>query len=141
MPSYATNQDFDFDRAGRLYANRIATSKTYIEGVKAVRLPGRGMTLRPVAVADNGATITAFAIRYHDTDIVTLDASGAVNLDCGGWPTVTTVRHMNEYTPRDVYAMGRDIIARRADADPRIEAGRVNGHRARLDYYTQSATV
>lgn len=143
MPAYATNQDFDFDRAGRLYADRIANSKTYVEGVKAVRLPGRGMTLRPVAVADNGVTVTAFAIRYHDTDIVVLHADGSVTLAHGGWASVTTVRHLNEYTPRNVYAHGRDILSRRMDAQPRIHVGRLgsDAHGVLTQYDDTSVTV
>lgn len=39
-----------------------------------------------------------FAIRLHDTDVVTLHKDGSVTLDSGGWKTVTTKTRMNEYS-------------------------------------------
>lgn len=36
-------------------------------------------------------------VRYHDTDIVVSHSDGSQSLFTGGWPTVTTVRRMNQH--------------------------------------------
>ena len=40
-----------------------------------------------------------FAIRLHDTDIVTIHKSGAYTLNSGGWKTATTKARLNDYAP------------------------------------------
>ncbi|MDQ3276459.1 MAG: hypothetical protein M3Q39_15900 [Actinomycetota bacterium] len=44
-------------------------------------------------------------VLYHDTYIVTYHEDGAVTLDCGGWPTSTTVNRMHNLT--DFVVSGR----------------------------------
>jgi hypothetical protein len=36
-----------------------------------------------------------FAVRLHDTDVVTFHDDGTIELDTGGWDTVTTKQRMN----------------------------------------------
>lgn len=45
-----------------------------------------------------------YAIRLHETDIITLWADGRVTLDTGGWQTVTTKARINEYGPVRVWS-------------------------------------
>jgi len=45
----------------------------------------------------------AIAIRYHDTDVVTVSADDTYTLDSGGWRTVTTKARINEYSPARLY--------------------------------------
>lgn len=40
-----------------------------------------------------------YAIRYHETDIVTIHPNNSVTLNSGGWRTMTTKAKMNEYAP------------------------------------------
>ncbi len=46
----------------------------------------------------------SFGIRLHSTDVVILHADGRVELDSGGWKTVTTKARINEYTNARVYS-------------------------------------
>lgn len=62
----------------------------------------------------------SYAIRYHETDIVTFYRNGVVALDHNGWTSTTTVLRWNMFTPRELRANGVDLLARRADRDPRI---------------------
>jgi len=41
-------------------------------------------------------------VRYHNTDVVTIDPNGVITLQSGGWYTNTTKHRMNQYAP-DVY--------------------------------------
>lgn len=43
-------------------------------------------------------------IRLYDTDIVTFHPDGMVELDSGGWMTVTTKERMNRFSPFSVFA-------------------------------------
>lgn len=56
------------------------------------RLSGRSTVLYKV---DD----SAFAIRYHDTDVVTIHDDGSFTLFTGGHRTVTTKARINEYSP------------------------------------------
>lgn len=42
-------------------------------------------------------------IRLHQTDVVIYSRSGLIELNTGGWYTVTTKDRINEFTPRQVY--------------------------------------
>ena len=69
----------------------------------------RGTLNRGVKLANNtylvwsdrepGTDPKWFAVRLHDTNIVTYHWDGRIVLDSGGWDTVTTKRRMNDYTP------------------------------------------
>lgn len=45
-----------------------------------------------------------YAVRLHDTDVVTVRPDGSYTLDSGGWRTVTTKDRMNRYSPHRVYS-------------------------------------
>jgi hypothetical protein len=66
------------------------------------RFPDRG---KPIA---NNTRIFArgedFAVRLHDTDVVTIHRDGTYTLDSGGWLTVTTKERINRYSPAAVYS-------------------------------------
>lgn len=47
---------------------------------------------------------SGYAVRLHDTDVVTLHDDGRVTLDTGGWFTVTTKERMNRYAPVRVFS-------------------------------------
>jgi hypothetical protein len=43
-----------------------------------------------------------FAVRLHNTDVVTIHADGTCTLNTGGWDTVTTKDRINSYSPARV---------------------------------------
>lgn len=100
-----------FEDAVRVYSDKFDKTRTYVEGVKAIRIAGN-TTLRMVK--------TDYVIRYHETDIVTFHADGSITLCSGGWQSVCTVRRMREHTPSNIRISGKDILSKRADANPRI---------------------
>ena len=53
-----------------------------------------GNNTRAVKVADD-----CYAIRLHDTNVVTAYADGRIVLDNGGWYSATTKNRMHEYLP------------------------------------------
>lgn len=99
-----------FEDAVRVYREKSPKSRTYVNGVKAVRI-ANNTTLRLEG--------SDYVIRFHETDIVTY-RNGLVTLRSGGWISVTTVERMNEFTPNNIRTSGKDILATRADRDPRI---------------------
>lgn len=89
---------------------------------------GYATTLEPRGVMTHGAdplNAPAYAIRYHATDVVTFYRSGVLALDHGGWVSTTTVLRQHMFTPKELHVSGVDILARRADRDPRIVVTRV----------------
>lgn len=56
-----------------------------------------------------------FAVRYHNTDILTICPTGEYILDNGGWQTVTTKARLNDFGPvriyqkKDVWYIGEGI--------------------------------
>lgn len=54
------------------------------------------------------------AVKLFDTDVVTYHADGAVELNNGGWETVTTKKRLNDYTPPHigVYQSDREWFLR-----------------------------
>lgn len=53
---------------------------------------------------DDGSN--ALAVRLHRTNVVTYHASGAVELNTGGWYTRTTEDRINKYTPASLQIWG-----------------------------------
>lgn len=99
---------------------------------------GYQTTLEPRGVMAHGSDpldAPAYAIRYHTTDVVTFYRGGMIALNHGGWVSTTTVLRWNMFTPRELRVRGVDILARRADRDPRIVVSRV-----RWDYVTSEYT-
>jgi hypothetical protein len=45
-----------------------------------------------------------FAIRFHQTDVVTYHPDGQIILNTGGWQTVTTKARLNTFSPARVYS-------------------------------------
>ena len=89
---------------------------------------GYATTLEPRGVMAHGADpldAPAYAVRYHETDVVTFYRHGVLALDHGGWVSTTTVLRQHLFTPRELRVNGVDIRARRADRDPRIVVTRV----------------
>lgn len=79
---------------------------TYEKATKlfsAARNPGAG---RPLA---NNTRLFkqdgSFAVRFHNTDILTVQKTGAYILNSGGWRTVTTKARLNEYGPVNISQM------------------------------------
>ncbi len=46
-----------------------------------------------------------YAIRLHETDIITLHGDGYATLNTGGWYTVTTKERINRFSPARVYSL------------------------------------
>ena len=46
-----------------------------------------------------------YAVRLHETDIVTIHPDGRYTLNTGGWYTVTTKDRINTYAPVRIYSM------------------------------------
>ena len=51
-----------------------------------------------------------YAIRLHDTDILTFEPSGMVTIRTGGWDTDTTKRRINKYAPVNIVQRDHDWI-------------------------------
>lgn len=47
----------------------------------------------------DGVVLDAFAVQYHDTDVVTYFRDGRVRLDTGGWLTMSTRSRLDEFMP------------------------------------------
>lgn len=69
-------------------------AKAYLEA-------GRDCFSRPLGRARNTRLVLLsgdkIGISYHHTNMVTLDPSGAVTLDSGGWQTATTKKRINSF--------------------------------------------
>ena len=46
-------------------------------------------------------------VRYHDTVIVRFHQNGALELDCNGWPTMTTLGRMHQFAIHKGFGVGR----------------------------------
>ena len=70
----------------------------------------QGMKLAPNTDLHRGelATDTNLYIKYHYTDIITLDPSGNTILNTGGWHTTTTKERINSFTPFRVWKQDGD---------------------------------
>lgn len=64
----------------------------------------------------------AYAVRLHDTDVVTFYRNGVVALSTGGWYSPTTANRMHAFTPASVC-----INIRRAGNDPRMVVSVADG--------------
>jgi hypothetical protein len=62
-----------------------------------------------------------YAVRLHNTDVVTIHADGTYTLNTGGWETVTTKDRINGYGPARVYSH-RGVWAVWHSSDPRMPA-------------------
>lgn len=51
----------------------------------------------------DGTYKSAYAVRLHNTDVVTLHPDGSYTLNSGGWRTVTTKDRINRYAPGNVF--------------------------------------
>lgn len=84
---------------------------------------GHATTVRPVGLMTAGADpldAPSYAVRYHDTDVVTYYRNGVIALDHAGWLSTTTALRWYWFTPRELRVNNSDILARRIDRDPRI---------------------
>lgn len=89
---------------------------------------GYATTLEPRGVMTHLADpldAPSYAVRYHNTDVVTFYRHGIIALDHGGWVSTTTCLRWNIFTPRELQMNAPDVMARRADADPRLVVSRV----------------
>lgn len=50
-----------------------------------------------------------YAIRYHDTDILTF-TDKTCTLNSGGWHTSTTKKYMNKYLPKGFYVFQKNFV-------------------------------
>lgn len=92
------------------------------DGSYAVPL-GHATTVSPRGLMTRGADpldAPSYAIRYHNTDVVTYYRNGVVALNHDGWLSTTTVLRWHLFTPRGLVCNGIDINARRIDRDPRV---------------------
>lgn len=49
-----------------------------------------------------------YALRYHDTDLITWYLDGRILLCNGGWATLSTHRNMNRFTPQSIRVYAKD---------------------------------
>ena len=82
---------------------------------------GRNKTDRPI---ENNTRVVRrdddYAIKLHDTDVVTFHRDGSVTLDSGGWLTVTTKDRMNGFLGDRGYVYskrGKWFVSSRGDWD------------------------
>lgn len=85
----------NFRQAQVHFNDNINRSRTYRGSVKVVRLQNNTV-LVPVN-APSGQY--GYAIRFHDTDVVTFWPDGRVSVETGGWLTVTTLDRLQTYLP------------------------------------------
>jgi hypothetical protein len=52
----------------------------------------------------DASCIPSYAVRLHDTDVVTLHPDGSQTLNSGGWRTVTTKDRINAYSIAGVWS-------------------------------------
>jgi len=50
----------------------------------------------------------SIAVRYHNTDVVTINPDGTYELRAGVWFTPTTKKRINQYSPARVYQQNFD---------------------------------
>lgn len=113
-----------------------STFKHYGELFAKTRVPAAGKPLcnntRLFRRADD-----CYAVRLHDTDVVTVFANGTIALNTGGWYTMTTKDRITSYAPvrivsdRGVWYVEHNITLQRADAKARKEFGLPNRHEMR----------
>lgn len=101
-----------FEQAADVFEAKAKTSRTYVEGVKAVRI-GHNLTVRLTPLGD-------YAIRYHQTDIVVYTGTYGkfVKVSNGGWNSVTTCSHLHTFTPPHLRFNGRYLA--RGNGTPTI---------------------
>lgn len=68
-------------------------NNTYLVRLAPRDVPGRWDTDAP-----------HYAVRLHQTDVVTMHPDGTYTLDSGGWKTTTTKDRINRYAPHSLYA-------------------------------------
>jgi hypothetical protein len=90
ITSYEAADERLYNRFGVAVESRKLRNNTYLQrrGTDEVRLSAT-MTLRAQKIA----------VRLHNTDIVTFYSDGQIELNTGGWFTITTKDRMNRYLP------------------------------------------
>lgn len=99
---------------------------------------------------DNGD----FAVKLHDTDVVTYHADGTITLSTGGWQTVTTKARINEYSHAGISqrqgvwymsdgSLYRDGLVIKANGEPvaPITTTEQNGYEAKLKEIKKDAKI
>lgn len=80
--------------------HEVPSISSYAEAEKACTSRGKPAARRKLA---NNTWVerrdAGFAVRLHDTDVVTYYPDGSIRLDTGGWRTVTTKERINRFSP------------------------------------------
>jgi hypothetical protein len=78
---------------------------THAEAVRMVRGKFANKTSRKLGNNTYARILSdgSVAIRYHETDVVTIHPDDTATLRTGGWKTYTTRARMDEYSPVLVY--------------------------------------
>lgn len=87
-----------FAEAEAFFAAHITRSRTYRGSVRVVVVENNTI-LRKTHDKDMG---DGYAVRLHDTDVVTFYADGTVWIEADGWASVTTADRMSRYSPQGV---------------------------------------
>ena len=87
---------------------------------------GHATTLEPRAAGGDPMDAPAYAIHYHATDVVTFYRNGVVALNHNGYLASTMANRWHIFTPRELRVNAVDILARRADRDPRFVVRRLH---------------
>lgn len=53
-----------------------------------------------------------YAVRHHETDVVSFMAPDIISLNTGGWQTVSTLERLQTFTPSRVSVSGRHMHSR-----------------------------
>jgi len=86
-------------------------------------LPGRRNSTRLIELGNGD-----YAVRYHNTNVVTIHADGTYTIDNGGFRTNSTKERINLYSPVNIYrkdfewyfADGKPYVNGRVDASGRV---------------------
>lgn len=52
---------------------------------------------------------STIAVRLHSTNVITYFRSGKIQVDSGGWETVTTKRRINQFLPGNIGVFQKDF--------------------------------
>lgn len=86
----------------------VGRSRTYVNGVKAVRLGRHGM--RNSTIRNDGGK---YIIRYHNTDIIAFDPSeNTITITLNGWSSRSTIKRVFTTTGVRLFSLGSKTLTK-----------------------------
>jgi hypothetical protein len=66
----------------------------------------------------------SIGVKLHETDVVIYRQDGTIQLNTGGWETVTTKARLNDYSPVGIYQKKRVWFVTRFENGQHVELGK-----------------